>query len=675
MSVSDIIRSVGETPTGTRRPAIPVAGVVQYVPQRCPVDPYVIGALIGDGCLKQAVRFSSGDAFIVEEIGKSLPWGVHIKLARGYNYRIVTARGEPNPVLNAVRSLGLAVGAKDKHIPAIYKYNSVPVRWALLQGLMDTAGSVTKIGGCYFYTISDSLAKDVAELVFSLGGKVRHVIKHPFYRYKGTRLSGQPCHILCIRLLGGSLFRLPRKLERVQEPKRQNNPLMVSFEDAGEASCTCISVEHPDHLFQIQGHVVTHNSALIRAASGVFSNTPGTHYVRDGADHCSVELSFEEEGKTVLWEKGSKIRPRYSLNGGPFLYPGKEVPDGVQNLKVAPITAGGQVLWPQIAHQFVGQVFLLDQPGSVIAETVADVERVGKLSSALKLSESDRRSVASDLKVRRKDLSTLQENVEFYAGVDAVAAEVADIEALWVSAQEIHTTLQDLRRIRDNFQKATDRIQFFSGIDLVDVPTPQEAQKVSSVQTHLGALQGIAVRHGAVQALVGRLQGVDAVAVPGAAVAQEASGAQTRIRALRTTQAQHRAAQSLVASLAGVENINLPEVQGINRMHRGLDALRELQARLKAHQESQRRSESLETTMRDINLEALGQRAQAILKVQAALGVLKTLHESREKILGQIRSGEDFLAEAVSEWTGAVQEVHVLLGSKGECPTCGATIH
>src|SRR5207244_4717437 len=56
-----------------------------------------------------------------------------------------------------------------KHIPAAYQHASVDQRLALLQGLMDTDGSITRFGYAEFCSISQELADGVEELCTGLG--------------------------------------------------------------------------------------------------------------------------------------------------------------------------------------------------------------------------------------------------------------------------------------------------------------------------------------------------------------------------------------------------------------------------------------------------------------------------------------------------------------------------
>lgn len=201
-------------------------------------------------------------------------------------------------------------------------------------------------------------------------------------------------------------------------------------------------------------------TALIRALRGAFQNTAGNTFVRHGEDNCRVEVDLGDA--SFAWEKGKK-KPTYEI-GSKTLHPGKERCQEVLDLGVRSISAGGREIWPQIANQFSGQVFLVDQPGSVLAEAVADVERVGKLNRALKSAEKDRRSATSELKVRKKDLKQFEEDFELFNGVDDVEDMVAACEALSAKIDKIESWKTGLSQLRDRYNSASEVVNSLSGI-------------------------------------------------------------------------------------------------------------------------------------------------------------------------------------------------------------------
>jgi len=266
-----------------------------------------------------------------------------------------------------------------------------------------------------------------------------------------------------------------------------------------------------DGLTAITGPNNTGKSALLRAIRGVFQNTRGTKFVRYGAEKCSVELTFDD-GRSVRWEKGEKIRPTYVLDGDEEhpIYPGQGVPDEVRALGVRGINVADRDVWPQVAPQLSGQVFLLDEPGSVLAEAVANVDRVGRLNRSLKASEKDRRVAASTLKVRLTDRDRIKAEVDRYKGLDPVADEVASIEVEVHQTGRVAKAVQGLSALRDRLGRARETVNALSGVEEVQVPKT-EVQVAVFAHTDVTEMRDLRDRLGRAQERVDRYDGVEEI--------------------------------------------------------------------------------------------------------------------------------------------------------------------
>ncbi|MDB4278193.1 AAA family ATPase [Deltaproteobacteria bacterium] len=230
-------------------------------------------------------------------------------------------------------------------------------------------------------------------------------------------------------------------------------------------------------------------TALQRAIRGVFTNPPAGALVRHGAKFLSVTITFPD-GQTVTWEKGDKVN-RYIVNGKKVENVGRGVPQMVLDMGVHSIKAGSEKLWPQIAPQFTGQVFLLDRPGSMLAEAVADVEKVGQLSAALKLSEKDRRSALSSLKVRRKDEKKLQEEFDGFAGLSEAEAEVLALETLVTEAESLSGSVSAFVQLSDQLAAAQTEVERYDGIEQVRLPDASAITEAIKLRDDLKVLDGL----------------------------------------------------------------------------------------------------------------------------------------------------------------------------------------
>lgn len=267
-----------------------------------------------------------------------------------------------------------------------------------------------------------------------------------------------------------------------------------------------------DRFTVVTGTNNTGKSSSVRAIRGVFQNLPGTAFIREGEADCKVTLDLGDH--QVVWSKGlgKKDRPYYVVDGGDPIYPGQAVPPEVAALGVVPIQAGGQEVWPNIASQFVGQVFLLDKPGSALAEAVADVERVGQLNRALRAAEGDRRQRAVTLKVRQVDLVSQDAALARFSGLDAISDAITALEAQRGQASRIAKAVTSLRGLHDRLHRARGVVQTLTPVTGVQPPNGKEAQHILA---DLQALRSLRERAHQVRTTVSRYAEVKTLQVLG----------------------------------------------------------------------------------------------------------------------------------------------------------------
>ena len=223
---------------------------------RWPLSGYTLGALLGDGCLREpGVSLYSEDQNICDRV--VLESGLSdMERKPGAPLRL------PSTLRRAVEQLGLwGCLANTKFIPDAYKITPIFVRRGLMQGLMDTDGTVSKTGAVTYCTVSERLANDVQRLAWSLGYRASITTKVPHYTYKDEYLAGQLAYI--VHMNGphrAELFNLPRKRERCRETDRIKGRRIVSIERLVDQECQCIQVDNPNGLYITDDFIVTHNT-------------------------------------------------------------------------------------------------------------------------------------------------------------------------------------------------------------------------------------------------------------------------------------------------------------------------------------------------------------------------------------------------------------------------------
>lgn len=253
---------------------IPLSGSIDHEARDLPIDPYVFGALLGDGSFqgKASLSFTSTDDEVVQFIGSELPSDVHVvaygRADRAPQYRLSRPHGGPyqrNPLITTLRAYGLwGRYSHEKWIPEEYLFSSSEQRLDLLRGLMDTDGYVGRDGTIQYSTSSFRLADDVVALIRSLGGVAYASKKIPRYHYYGEVRNGLEHHILTLALPDGVIpFRLSRKSSRCRA-RSKYKPIrkIVSIVPIGSEESVCIAVEHPSALYITRDYIVTHNTLM-----------------------------------------------------------------------------------------------------------------------------------------------------------------------------------------------------------------------------------------------------------------------------------------------------------------------------------------------------------------------------------------------------------------------------
>lgn len=238
------------------------------------IDPYIIGAIIGDGCVANSIQtnricaqLTSMDEEIVQQFTKQ-----GICMDRWYQQVGNKAKiyYMSNDKLKESLQLCKMIGCKAdaKFIPTCYKYGTVEERFALVQGMMDTDGYIDDRGHCSYATISKQLADDFKFVIQSLGGTVTIFEKQGKYKDKnGVEVICNIAYECYIRIPETErLFRLSRKKNRCKEFNggvSERCRRIVSIEYIGKHKGKCIQVSKPDGLYLANDFIVTHNSAVM----------------------------------------------------------------------------------------------------------------------------------------------------------------------------------------------------------------------------------------------------------------------------------------------------------------------------------------------------------------------------------------------------------------------------
>ena len=309
--------------------AVPTSAPIEAAEADLPVPPYALGVWLGDGHAASG-RITSADPEIPDMVAATgldvqrltgISYSVRLPQSRAELRRCIVCGSEFRPARAEVRTCGRVCGGKsrallvngpvipplcpdcgqpysggrrcrachhdhgtfqallrkidvlnNKHIPIGYLRASERQRRDLLAGLLDTDGWVQTGGTVQISLTNARLARDVYELVVSLG--YRCTIRQRAVR--GRTAESSVAHRLTFAA-SDDVFRLPRKRDRHRDQRavdtaRSGARYITEMRPVGKVPVRCVQVDNEDRLYlATRSMVPTHNSTLgldlARAAS------------------------------------------------------------------------------------------------------------------------------------------------------------------------------------------------------------------------------------------------------------------------------------------------------------------------------------------------------------------------------------------------------------------------
>lgn len=289
---------------------IPTNEEIQDEYVRHKLSPYVLGALLGDGCLtEKTLEISSDDSFVIDKTAKLLKANAIKQSSTNYSWSFKRPtdkiRIKARDVLKEMPGL---IGAKsiNKYIPESYKHGTISQRWQLVNGLFDTDGCVNKNGKRYriqYSSVSKQLIDDLREVLQSLGFSSRIVIGHR----EGTghyKHAEYTLNVIARSEDKAKFFTLPRKrdaaLEAIKIDKREPRTDLVPIVKVEDLHCelpmTCIMVDDPEHLYLAgKDMIVTHNTQTAKALAQAFFGRRDAMVMINCGDYATKESAIEAQ--------------------------------------------------------------------------------------------------------------------------------------------------------------------------------------------------------------------------------------------------------------------------------------------------------------------------------------------------------------------------------------------
>ena len=333
MSTKDLVESgvVREYDKDKRRHLkwfIPMNGAVEWTERNVDVHPYVMGAMLGNGCLTlKPLTFSSTDEEVVHCISNYLGAKSYMPLKDNYSWIFELPEKHGNQKYFYAADVfanypDVLTYSSNRRIPKDYMYGSIEQRWDLIHGLFDTDGSVTSDNRIRvsYSTFSEGLALDVQNVLYSLG--ISSTINLNSRIREDGNGNVRELNEYTVRVKASDedkfkLFTLERKLHVIREHMRTDKKRVKKYDFVGIADiqeigvqdAQCIYVDNKEHLYQAGQFVVTHNTEMTKQLARILFDDSRRLIRFDMTEYANPEsLSlFRKELTARIWERPYSI--------------------------------------------------------------------------------------------------------------------------------------------------------------------------------------------------------------------------------------------------------------------------------------------------------------------------------------------------------------------------------
>lgn len=240
----------------------------QFSPQDFPMDPYVLGVILGAArATTSGTKLTCSDKEVITAIVPELKrLGFKLIQRDAINYRVASLDNDLFTFTTFLTDIGVpSFTSEDKALPKYLLNASYTARMSLIQGLTDACGKTKHNTLVMFVSASRRLARQYQYLIRSIGGYARLEQRESLFKHQGKYKKGKMSYKILIKTTQDrALFLHSKKKQHLtQQPDETIESLkleIVSIEPSRVAPAQCITVEAKDRLFICSSFIVTHNT-------------------------------------------------------------------------------------------------------------------------------------------------------------------------------------------------------------------------------------------------------------------------------------------------------------------------------------------------------------------------------------------------------------------------------
>lgn len=234
----------------------------------CKIEPYTLGVYLGDGSYTDGCSLSitSSDIEVINEVTKTYQLMNSYKdnRSKAVSYRF----SRDSELAKLITTYGLYnKKSGDKFIPQEALLSDLEYRKKLLSGLIDTDGTLSKKGGYSICTKSERMAKNILDLVYSLGGrgKINPITKS----IKKLNFTGQYYNVSFYLGEYNLYSKLKRKIKTSSTFYLSPNRVAIEAVPYKPSMVYGFQIDTKSHLYITDNWMITNNSGKTTFISAI----------------------------------------------------------------------------------------------------------------------------------------------------------------------------------------------------------------------------------------------------------------------------------------------------------------------------------------------------------------------------------------------------------------------
>jgi len=305
-------------------------------------------------------------------------------------------------------------------------------------------------------------------------------------------------------------------------------------------------------------------SAALRAVNAALTNQQGTDFIRWGQKFCEVRIKTGD--LKILWHKEDNNN-FYQINDGePQTKIGRdEPPKEILAAGFKQIKTSGRKINLNYADQF-NPLFLVDTMDSKGADLLTSVYGLDRLYKAIDLCSKEQRDNRDELRLREKDLSIVNMDLERFEGFDRVKESASVLQDAKKFLDKAELELEDLRKKYSQAQELATVCKRMAPIKEVSIPDSSGVQEGVAVYQRL---QQYRYSVDTLTVVVSKLQGSLALVLP-VESSVNITSAIDEYTELRSLHAKYLVLSKEVENFSRVDSIQIPvpevDVESVSKL-------------------------------------------------------------------------------------------------------------